>query len=522
MVAPADPADSGGLGSGDAKRRAENERSADALFESRSLDEIREVRARAARDAEAKDEELRQRVGSSYRDAIATADCVLEMETTAARATTTLGEAVRVLTALPEAVKTIERGAAEAVEKQIDLVKPSSSSLTDDDALYAAGTRVKFLVDTPEKIWGSLEARDRVSAARRFLAARDVLSVLDGEDHVVRAFPLVKQQAPLLESFRAQISRAARSGLVDVTTSRLNNTETNFVSDVADALAALVAAENLGATEALRVFLQTRRAWVRAALRSATLSSRDGKSGKMARKRAKRKGADAERDAKARRDVARALAAACREARRVPGALVACFGGADFFALEKRRGDAFADDELEDDESEDDFATLARWGAPASASATRTRDGERKGTAERAEDAAAFARRRARRPLLLAAVEALDGPTDGAETSAAATATGPTDESGKPPTDEKRGASSATEKRMPPKAEGKKKDRLSLSRLFCGKKRRGVVVRGDVPGHRGPARGDRASLCARETPFTDHRRCAHAPKRAGSGVPRVA
>ena len=95
MVAPADPADSGGLGSGDAKRRAENERSADALFESRSLDEIREVRARAARDAEAKDEELRQRVGSSYRDAIATADCVLEMETTAARATTTLDEAVR-------------------------------------------------------------------------------------------------------------------------------------------------------------------------------------------------------------------------------------------------------------------------------------------------------------------------------------------------------------------------------------------------------------------------------------------
>jgi hypothetical protein len=207
--------------------------------------------------------------------------------------------------------------------------------------------------------------------------------------------------------------------------------------------------------------LQTRRAWVRAALRSATLSSCDGKSGKIARKRAKRKGkgADAERDAKARQgSVARALAAACREARRVPGALVACFGGADFFALEKRRGDAFADDELENDESEDDFATLARWGAPASASETKARrDGEQKGTAERAEDAAAFARRRARRPLLLAAVEALDGPTDGAETSAAATrAPSPTDESGKPPTDEKR-FGSATEKRMPPKAEGKKK-----------------------------------------------------------------
>lgn len=434
MVAPADPAAAGGLGSGDAKRRAENERSADALFESRSLDEIREVRARAARDAEAKDEELRQRVGSSYRDAIATADCVLEMETTAARATTTLDEAVRVLTALPDAVASIERGAAEAVETQ-------TSPSRDEDALYAAGTRVKFLVDTPEKIWGSLEARDRVSAARRFLAARDVLSVLEKSPDV-RAFPLVKQQAPLLESFRAQISRAARSGLADV----LNN----FALDVADALAALVAAENLAADKALRVFLQTRRAWVRAALRSATLP-RDGESGKQ-RKRSFAKRTTAS-DA-ASRDVARALAAACREARRVAGALVACFGGADALdggrlpgrREERRRGDAFADDladdsaddELEDDELEDDFATLARWGAPTSASEGRRRDGEKKGTAERAGDDAASARRRARRPLLLAAVEALDGPRDGAETSAPATATSPTaaDES-ETPRDEK-------------------------------------------------------------------------------------
>ena len=130
MVAPADPAAAGGPGFGDAKTRAESERSADALFESRSLDEIREVRARAARDAEAKDEELRQRVGSSYRDAIATADCVLEMETTAARATETLDEATRVLAALPDAVASIEKGAS---------VSPSRETASrDDDALYGA------------------------------------------------------------------------------------------------------------------------------------------------------------------------------------------------------------------------------------------------------------------------------------------------------------------------------------------------------------------------------------------------
>ena len=403
MVAPADPAATGGPGSGDANTRAENERSADALFESRSLDEIREVRARAARDAEAKDEELRQRVGSSYRDAIATADCVLEMEATAARATETLDEAVRVLTALPTAVASIEKGAsARAPETRANGTPEgttSSSSSRDDDALYGAGTRVKFLVDTPEKIWGSLEARDRVGAARRFLAARDVLSVTRAASAsgdfsrekpspttatigiVARAFPIVEQQAPLLESFRAQISRAARVGLAEIQT----NSNANLALDVADALAALVAVEDLSAERALRVFLQTRRVWVRAALKRAVQikSPEDGALG-----------------------VARALAAVCREARRVPGVLVACFGSPD--VLESESSGGFEAD-LDDDgfeagatTSRDDFATLVSWGSDVSA------DFSSRDNTNSTEDARRALRERAR-PLLLAATEALDG-----------------------------------------------------------------------------------------------------------------
>ncbi len=409
MVAPADPAATGGPGSGDANTRAENERSADALFESRSLDEIREVRARAARDAEAKDEELRQRVGSSYRDAIATADCVLEMEATAARATETLDEAVRVLTALPAAVASIEKGAG-APEGTTSSSYGASSR--DDDALYGAGTRVKFLVDTPEKIWGSLEARDRVGAARRFLAARDVLSVLRGasassvsrEDSspgattgiVARAFPIVEQQAPLLESFRAQISRAARVGLADgVRLANHAGSNANLALDVADALAALVAAEDLNAETALRVFLQTRRAWARAALKRAVSSSRVEKGCQGASE----DGA---------LGVARALAAVCREARRVPGVLVACFGGPEVLKLEA--GDGGFEPDLDDGGFEagattslDDFATLASWGADLSAVCV-SRDGKLPTTAAC--------------PLLLAATEALDG------SPSAATATG--------------------------------------------------------------------------------------------------
>ena len=432
MAAPADPAAAGGPGSGDAKTRAESERSADALFESRSLDEIREVRARAARDAEAKDEELRQRVGSSYRDAIATADCVLEMETTAARATETLDEAVRVLTALPNAVASIEKGAPDSADARAP--PPSSREYGvvrgDDDALYGAGTRVKFLVDTPEKIWGSLEARDRVGAARRFLAARDVLSVTRAASAsgdfsrekpspttatigiVARAFPIVEQQAPLLESFRAQISRAARAGLADarVSGNRLDGTRANLAFEAADALAALVAVEDLSAERALRVFLQTRRAWVRAALEGAR--NRERAEGNA-------------RDASDARETARALAAACREARRVPGVLVACFGGADALEGDARRGDADLDDSASSATREDDFATLASWGGGPSASSRAGALPERReeGTRFAGDDEAPReTKTTALRPLLLAAVEALDGPRDGASPRAAAAA----------------------------------------------------------------------------------------------------
>ena len=155
------------------KSEAENGRNADALFESRDVREIREVRARTEREAEEKDDELRALVGSSYRDAIASADAIAEMERASAELTTVVAETCETLRSLPEAIAEAESAAAPG---------PASASADEDaadlDPTYAAGSRVKFLVDTPEKIWGSLEERDRRAPARRFLAARDVLDAL--------------------------------------------------------------------------------------------------------------------------------------------------------------------------------------------------------------------------------------------------------------------------------------------------------------------------------------------------------
>ena len=272
---------------------------------------------------------VRQLVGSSYRDAIASADTIMDMEKSARQVVDNLTEVCDVLAALPETTAEVEANgtaagagsdeppaaaaaaAAAAAKKSSSSGGPAPLAKAETDSLYAAGSRVKFLVDTPEKIWGSLEEREYLGAAKRFLAAHDVLECLesttpataaaavaaaakakataaaaaaaaaassgngaanygdgDGDDEVpaapmlyeklVAVFPLVRQQAPLLDSFRAQIARRGRAGL-----------EPPGLSPraCASALAAVIAVEGLSGDEALRLMLQTKRAWVRATLR---------------------------------------------------------------------------------------------------------------------------------------------------------------------------------------------------------------------------------------------------------------
>ena len=353
----------------------EHERNADALFESRSVVEVREVVMRTEREARDKEEELRQLVGSSYRDAIASADTFAEMESNAKRVVSLLTDVRDTLRRLPRIVAEAEalasgpapRLAVDAATSATASADSTSadSTIADSDALYAAGSRVKFLVDTPEKIWGSLEERDHVGAARRLFAARDVLETLesrevdptsppsdsdshasslpsDSDSHasslpraeLLRAFPLLRQQAPVLDSFRAQIARRARAAL--------ESSAAGFAAD-ANALAAVVLVEGASLADALRLLLQTRRARVRAGLRRA--AALGGGS----------------------RRAASALAGAAREARRVAVAVVACFLHAGAASNEKALVAAALDESGTD-------AGMAFQGVANAAEETRRRD----------------------------------------------------------------------------------------------------------------------------------------------------
>eukprot|EP01018_Ginkgo_biloba_P036933 Gb_20855 [translate_table: standard] len=56
-----------------------NLRNAEALFETRTVSEIREVESETRKEIQEKKEELRQVVGTSYRDLIESADSILLM-----------------------------------------------------------------------------------------------------------------------------------------------------------------------------------------------------------------------------------------------------------------------------------------------------------------------------------------------------------------------------------------------------------------------------------------------------------
>ena len=70
--------------------------------------------------------------------------------------------------------------------------------------LAALASRIKYMVDTSEMIWGSLDAGDVLAASMRFLRASTVHKLLlsAAGPAVTTRFPLVVHQWPAIEKFR--------------------------------------------------------------------------------------------------------------------------------------------------------------------------------------------------------------------------------------------------------------------------------------------------------------------------------
>ncbi|KAF8766157.1 hypothetical protein HU200_007655 [Digitaria exilis] len=222
---------------------------AEELFRTKRIPEIRAAEGATRREISAKEEELRQLVGRSYRDLLDSADSILLIKQSSDSISDNLSRISGSLSSLSPP------------PEPSPAASPASTSPSAGGRarLYALAARAKYLVDTPEHIWGRLDEGLLLEAAGRYLRAQVVHGRLSRDAAAAARFPLLTHQAQLVEAFRPQIAQRARERLAD---RRLP------VAAHADALAAVAAidAPSLAPPQALLLFLTSRRAWITQAL----------------------------------------------------------------------------------------------------------------------------------------------------------------------------------------------------------------------------------------------------------------
>jgi hypothetical protein len=194
---------------------------AEVVLESSTVAHAQEVEKRTLREVEEKANELRALVGGSYRNLINSADTIVAMATTSnalVASFNSLKGTVDVLQRLQAADAAVAAGTAGA---QADTPVPGTPRgrrrvrQEDDDFLW--GCRVKYVLDTPELLWGLLEDGEHAAAADRHATCASVLSFLHADVDVARLvtsrFPVVNTAAPAVEQFGGAIREAAKQKL---------------------------------------------------------------------------------------------------------------------------------------------------------------------------------------------------------------------------------------------------------------------------------------------------------------------
>ncbi|MBA0781080.1 hypothetical protein Gotri_002038 [Gossypium trilobum] len=236
-----------------------DDRDAESLFRAKPISEIRNVESATNKQIQDKKEELRQLVGTRYRDLIDSADSILQMKS----ASETISSNI---SSIHHSIRSLSISVLEAPSPKLQTPPNPTTRLR----IYGIACRVKYLVDTPENIWGCLDESMFLEAAARYIRAKHVHSILmlpDGDlDHnnILSNFPLLQHQWQIVESFKAQISQRSRERLLDRGLS---------VAAYADALAAVAVTDDLDPERVLGLFLEARKNWI---LHTLTASAGNG------------------------------------------------------------------------------------------------------------------------------------------------------------------------------------------------------------------------------------------------------
>ncbi|XP_013628190.1 PREDICTED: conserved oligomeric Golgi complex subunit 1-like [Brassica oleracea var. oleracea] len=220
------------------------QRDAESLLRSKPMSEIRSVESATRKNIEDKKEELRQLVGTRYRDLIDSADSIVHMKS--------LCESISAnISSIHGNIRSLS-SSSEAKTPALAITDPARVNV------YGIACRVKYLVDTPENIWGCLDESMFLEAAGRYMRAQHVQQRLVKLEEVDQSkllanFPLLEHQWQIVEGFKAQISQRSHERLLDPGLG---------LGDYVDALTAVAVVDELDPKEVLELFLDSRKTWV--------------------------------------------------------------------------------------------------------------------------------------------------------------------------------------------------------------------------------------------------------------------
>ncbi|KAK6147292.1 hypothetical protein DH2020_018204 [Rehmannia glutinosa] len=191
---------------------------AESLFRMKPISEIRNVEATTRKQIQDKSEELRQLVGNRYRDLIDSADSIVIMKSSCE--------------SISANISAIHHAILHSLSSP-DVPRSPHVSINPVGArIYGIACRVKYLVDTPENIWGCLDESMFLESSARYIRAKHVhfnlLNCKGSKNH----------QWQIVEGFKVQISQRSRERLLD-------QSSNHGISAYADALAAIAITDEL-------------------------------------------------------------------------------------------------------------------------------------------------------------------------------------------------------------------------------------------------------------------------------------
>ncbi|KAL2941385.1 Conserved oligomeric Golgi complex subunit 1 [Bienertia sinuspersici] len=226
-------------------------REAESLFRSKPVSDLRKVELNTRKQIEDKKEELRQLIGNRYRDLIDSADSILLMKSSCESISSNISSISDSIFSLSSAVSP----------------KISPNPNPNRTIIYGIASRVKYLVDTPENIWGCLDEFMFLEASARYMRAKLVYQGLnlvgqDGGKILKKNFPLLNHQWQIVESFKGQISQRSRDRLLVMLDKEENDVWKLPIGAFADALAGVVIIDELDPKQAFGLFLDSRKSCI--------------------------------------------------------------------------------------------------------------------------------------------------------------------------------------------------------------------------------------------------------------------